>query len=246
MLTAAGSGIIQVNGLLSVGLNGNVEGNSHIFATVHNGGTVAPGLTTSFNQTDAMGTLHVDGEYTQTSAGTLQIQLASLASFDKLAIDGHATIGGTLHASLFGGFTPAVGSAFQVLTATGGISGSFTLDFPTFGTINGPRWILVYSNSDVVLKLVNLPSGDYNSDGLVDAADYVVWRKSLGQTGLDLSADGNHNHQVDPGDFDVWRAHFGQAVGSGSVANAAIPEPTTLVLLMFVAPGWCLRRGRAA
>jgi T5SS/PEP-CTERM-associated repeat protein len=248
MLTAGDSGIIQANGLLSVGLNGNVEGNSHIVATVRNGGTVAPGLTTSFNPTDAMGTLHVDGEYTQTAAGTLQIQLASLTSFDKLAIDGHATIAGTLHASLFGGFTPAVGSAFQVLTATGGISGRFTLDFPTFGTLNGPRWVLFYSNSDVVLKLVNLPSGDYNGDGVVDAADYVVWRKSLGQTGLALPADGNHDHQVDQGDFDVWRAHFGQAVGSGSDidANGTLPEPTALALLLMAAAHSFFHRRRAS
>ena len=71
-------------------------------------------------------------------------------------------------------------------------------------------------------------AGDYNRDGNVDAADYVVWRKTDG------SAAG----------YNTWRTHFGQTGGSGSgaSANAAVPEPTTLVLLMFVAAGWCFSR----
>jgi hypothetical protein len=85
-----------------------------------------------------------------------------------------------------------------------------------------------------------LPSaamGDFNADGVVNAADYAVWRKTFGQTGAGLAADGNGNHQVDSGDFDVWRAHFGQIVdgggGSGSASQPAVPEPGPLVLLML-------------
>jgi hypothetical protein len=94
---------------------------------------------------------------------------------------------------------------------------------------------------------VGLP-GDFNGDGVVDAADYVVWRDTLGETGTGLAADGNGNNQIDAGDFDVWRANFGQTAGSGAgaTANAAVPEPSTLLLLTFAAAGWCLCRGRAA
>jgi hypothetical protein len=63
--------------------------------------------------------------------------------------------------------------------------------------------------------------GDYNYDGVVDAADYVVWRKTgiNGQQG-----------------YDVWRSHFGQTAGSGAraIANAAVPEPATWLLLFIV------------
>ena len=81
---------------------------------------------------------------------------------------------------------------------------------------------------------VGLP-GDFNSNGVVDAADYVVWRKGLGTT-------------YTQNDYNVWRAHFGQAAGSGSVATAttAVPEPSTFVGLMFAVFGWCLVRGPAA
>jgi probable HAF family extracellular repeat protein len=77
--------------------------------------------------------------------------------------------------------------------------------------------------------------GDFNGNGAVDAADYVVWRKGLGTT-------------YTQADYDVWRAHFGQTAGSGSGANAnaAVPEPITLVLLMFAVASWCIRRVRAA
>jgi hypothetical protein len=90
-------------------------------------------------------------------------------------------------------------------------------------------------------------AGDYDRDGAVDAADYVFWRKTLNPNSSGL-ADGNHNNQVDAGDYDIWRTHFGQTTGSGSnsLVNAAVPEPTTLVLLMFTAGGCCLRRRRAA
>ena len=37
----------------------------------------------------------------------------------------------------------------------------------------------------------NVLPGDYNSDHYVNAADYVVWRDSLGKTGVNLTADGN-------------------------------------------------------
>lgn len=80
-------------------------------------------------------------------------------------------------------------------------------------------------------------TGDYNFDEIVDAADYVVWRKTDGtQTG-----------------YDTWRANFGKTLGngnggsgSGSSTNTAVPEPATSVPLMFAAAGWCLRRRRAA
>ena len=42
----------------------------------------------------------------------------------------------------------------------------------------------------MVLRVAALLDGDYNVDGVVDAADYVVWRDSLDETGRGLAADG--------------------------------------------------------
>jgi hypothetical protein len=89
-------------------------------------------------------------------------------------------------------------------------------------------------------------AGDYNHNGVVDAADYVLWRATLGQSGAALAADGNNNGMIDTGDYDVWKSNFGNHSGSAAGANAAVPEPATLVLLTFAAAGWCFRRRRAA
>ena len=67
--------------------------------------------------------------------------------------------------------------------------------------------------------------GDYNRDGTVDAADYVVWRNGLGTT-------------YTQADYDVWRANFGQTIGSGGALpsadplSIAVPEPVAWVMLL--------------
>jgi pimeloyl-ACP methyl ester carboxylesterase len=77
--------------------------------------------------------------------------------------------------------------------------------------------------------------GDFSGDGIVDAADYVVWRKGLG-------TDYTHN------DYDLWRAHFGEIGGGGSALpsaeplSAAVPEPATLTLLVATIVVYYARR----
>ena len=51
------------------------------------------------------------------------------------------------------------------------------------------------------------PPGDFNQDGVVDAADYVVWRKSPSTFG------------GDPNGYNTWRTNFGATVtGAAAVA----------------------------
>jgi hypothetical protein len=76
--------------------------------------------------------------------------------------------------------------------------------------------------------VAELPPGDFNQDGTVDAADYVVWRKTDGtQTG-----------------YDTWRANFGTSLLAGSGAAipsaeplSAVPEPSTLMIACIAAIG---------
>ena len=83
------------------------------------------------------------------------------------------------------------------------------------------------------------PTGDYNGNHLVDAADYAIWRKTLNQTGVPLGsgADGNANGTIDSGDYTFWRQRFGNtaaasAAGGYAVANA-VPEPAAMTLLLM-------------
>ena len=75
------------------------------------------------------------------------------------------------------------------------------------------------------ISLILLLTGDYNQDGTVDAADYSVWRDSLGTTGDFLAADGNGNGAIDAGDYDVWNSTFGHHVDSGAGARQIQRSP---------------------
>jgi hypothetical protein len=63
--------------------------------------------------------------------------------------------------------------------------------------------------------------GDYNHNGLVDAADYVLWRKGKG-TSTDFRGDGDNSGYVDSADYTYWRARFGNVLATGSALSDAV------------------------
>jgi hypothetical protein len=109
-----------------------------------------------------------------------------------------------------------------------------------------PAQIRALLNDQDILLLNELPlfpwsnvmpiAGDYNRNGRVDAADYVLWRKTRGQGGAGLAADGDQSGVVDAGDYVFWRTRFGRrAAGGGAVVDfAQVPEPNSLLLLVGI------------
>jgi hypothetical protein len=105
---------------------------------------------------------------------------------------------------------------------------------------------------DAAATVELFPPGDYNRDGTVDAADYILWRKTLGQSvAYGFGADGDASGTIDDGDYTVWRAHFGQTAGSGAAADGsasgAVPEPTSgpmlllgMLVILFSTPRDCV------
>ena len=82
---------------------------------------------------------------------------------------------------------------------------------------------LASTSTDNTVIFSSLPLGDYNQDGTVNAADYTVWRNTLGTTGLEpyAGADGSGNGEIDEADYEVWKANFGAvATGAGGAAFA--------------------------
>ena len=186
------------------------------------GGTLTPG------DTAVAGLTTVSGTYTQQSGATLAIELGGTATsqFDRLSIGGTASLAGTLTVSLISGFVPAAGNSFQILSSIGR-SGTFaTQNLPTL-TNSDLEWLVNYGptlGATSLLLSVGL-KGDYNRNGVVDAVDYVAWRKSGGT----------------PAQYDVWRSHFGvsslEQNGSGSsiATPSAVPEPSALALFAVAA-----------
>ncbi len=123
--------------------------------------------------------------------------------------------GGTLNLSDLGGLTLGTHTLINYSSLSGSVAnlslGSNPITF---------SYKLVDTGTAINLQ-VTIP-GDFNADGTVDSADYVVWRHDLGTI-------------YTQGDYDLWRSHFGQVAGSGSslAANTSIPEPATLVYVLI-------------
>jgi hypothetical protein len=85
--------------------------------------------------------------------------------------------------------------------------------------------------------------GDYNDDGVVNVADYTVWRDNLGSNNT-LPNDQTPGTVMQV-DYDVWKTNFGQS-NSGAVTDTAVPEPGALAIAAVVlAIGWTGTRGRS-
>ncbi|MEM1028481.1 MAG: PEP-CTERM sorting domain-containing protein [Planctomycetota bacterium] len=88
-------------------------------------------------------------------------------------------------------------------------------------------------------------TGDYNGNGLVDAADYTIWADTFGST-LDLAADGNGNGVVDAADYTIWADNFGSTLSDNFTSLAPVPEPgTSALVLSGLMWGLSRRRSRA-
>ncbi len=200
------------------------------FDLVNNGGTLAPGNST--------GHTLIDGDYDQNATSTLEIEIAALADFDTVSVTGAANLNGLLNVILDSGFTLSSGDSFEILTAgsltnsgialaSGGDNDLFTLDVDT-GT--GIVTLLPASSG---------LTGDYNEDGVIDAADYTVWRDNFGETIPNDPTGG----VATEADYDYWKAHFGESAGSGSLPNsAAVPEPSSVMLVLLGFATLVLRR----
>lgn len=105
------------------------------------------------------------------------------------------------------------------------------------------NWSASGSGGGFAYQRSKTPTGDYNDDGVVDAADYTIWRDTLGQSVATPGdgADGNLSGMIDAGDYAFWRAVYGEVMNTvdlGSGAGAAVgltsrgattlPEPTSL------------------
>jgi fibronectin-binding autotransporter adhesin len=179
---------------------------------VNQGGTLAPG--------SSPGITTVNGNYIQEAAATLQIEIGGTAStqFDQLHISGALALDGTLNVSLISPFSPAAGDSYDILD-WGSRTGTFaTFVLPTLA--NGLVWNTSQLYTTGVLAVIVT---DFNNDGQVDAADYVLWRKTPNAFG------------GDPAGYNAWRASFGESTAgtAAAIANqAVVPEPSTAALLI--------------
>jgi hypothetical protein len=160
------------------------------------------------------------------ATNVLNVELGGIArgrQYDAVVASGALSLGGSLQVSLINGFTPAAGNSFDIFDWDN-LSGTFsTLLLPALSSSLSWDTSQLHTTGFLTVVSRSLP-GDYNQNGSVDAADYVVWRNGLGTI-------------YSQADYDVWRTHFGQTAGSGAGTesaslNATVPESSTLLLLL--------------
>jgi fibronectin-binding autotransporter adhesin len=244
------SGSASGTGAVSIGSNGTLGGKGSVdgLVTVNNFGIVAPGNPGVNNGID---TLTLKGGLTVLEGGNLNFDLGAPGTNDKIDL---------LSSTLILPATSLPSTAFVNLTDVGGLAvGTYTLiDYGTNdpgGSLSnvavvGPGGFnySLFDNAGattielhVTTPVVGLP-GDFNSDGKVDAGDYVTWRKNNG-TNNALANDGGLGTPIGPGHYDLWRANFGNPPGAGSgLGGAAVPEPSTIALVLIGLTALAFRR----
>ena len=96
----------------------------------------------------------------------------------------------------------------------------------------------VHIDNSLIEVLSHFLAGDYNDNGIVDAADYTVWLQSIGgQAGtLPNDIDGGPIGQAQ---YATWKSNFGNAIGN--TTKTVVPEPWSFVLLVISYMLFCIR-----
>jgi hypothetical protein len=127
-----------------------------------------------------------------------------------------------------------LGNAFNTSVFGAGNNGDLQFTFGRTGSTTVTGTVTYVSGPGGVL-------GDYNNNGTVDAADYVLWRN-----GGPLQNEGATPGNVTPDDYTFWRSRFGAIAGSGTGAVAAVPEPGVSWIPALLAAAALLGRRRHA
>jgi hypothetical protein len=113
------------------------------------------------------------------------------------------------HALLAG--SPAINLGSNLLSFTNDERGS------PYGRTSG-------GTTDIGAFEVQQGTGDYNGNNVVDASDFVLWRKTQGSTVPQYSgADGSGNGTIDAADYELWRGNFGAIISAASASVEVSP-----------------------
>ncbi|MGH7086055.1 MAG: autotransporter domain-containing protein, partial [Acetobacteraceae bacterium] len=142
-----------LGGSVTVDAGGMLEGHGTIGGSVSNAGAVAPG--------GSIGILTVNGNYVQSTAGSLNIEVTPSAvpgtGYDQLQVHGAASLAGALHVLVDAG-TYTLGTRYDFVHAAQGVSGSFgqVTENPAFAGYITP--VVSYGASDAFLTLDPTPA----------------------------------------------------------------------------------------
>ncbi len=232
--------------LTNDGVIASAEGTNNIHGAITNNGTVVVASESvavfNDNYTDAGTTTILPrgnalflSNLTFTSASLVSLALGAEDGSSQIQVSGAATLAGSLSLNIDPSFTPTTSQSIELIHADGGVTGEFIP--PIFPNVEGVQYGLVYGPNGLILDVQvgqsTLLDGDYNSDGVVDAADYTVLRDGFGVSFFQQ-------------DYDIWRANYGRTSGEVIAAPQSAPSPSSLACLLAASVTLLGRRRRAA
>jgi hypothetical protein len=256
-----GTSLTTSGATLSVSSGATLGGSGYVLGpvTLAAGGNLSPSAPGATTPLGSIGTFHL-------GAGTLTANGNTTTTVSALKVDLNTTVANGDTSDLIDAsgatvnFVTNTNKAKVDLNNAGTMTGG-TYTFLKYGTLSTfanlslgttPTGFLAKLVNDTTNKQVQVQVeflGDFNNDNVVDASDYVVWRKNLGlASGASFTqGDANNDGAVTQADYDVWRANFGKSItvapGSG-LGTQAVPEPATVGLLLAAAAFGVFRRRR--
>jgi T5SS/PEP-CTERM-associated repeat protein len=251
-----GGTTLELNGALLVN-NGTISGTVNVnygslakgtgaygIVNVGQGGAYAPGNSPGIVTAAAVS---LDNATVSSGAPQLQIELGGTmpgTQYDQLHVTGPLSLGGTLSVSLVGGFRPHAGDTFDILD-WGALSGSFgALQLPSLNS--RIVWDASQLYTTGTLSVQNtFYAGDVNRDSHVDVADVSALMTALSDLSkyqstnslttaqLSLVADLTDDNVVTNVDLQGLIILLANGGGSGGGSLTAVPEPSSLALIML-------------
>jgi hypothetical protein len=202
--------------------------------------TVDPATGQAALKNDSPFTINVDGYSVYSDSGSLtpatwnSLDDQNVAGWEQAPPAPNANALAELKADGALTLQPNTGFSLGQLFKTTGATQDLRLEFLQAGMDNPSIGAVVYGPFTVPPQPGVGVTGDFNNNGTVDAADYVLWRNG-GPLQNDPTAG------VQPEDYNTWRANFGRtAAGASALGASAVPEPTSVAMLLAVAcaAGW--------
>ncbi len=183
-----------------------------------------------------------DGDLNLAGTSVLELEIFGPtpgSEYDRIRNINDVAIEGVLRL-IFDGYTPTAGMTFDFLDFV-----NFVSDFneaTQLEVIGFDAAMLDFSNfttTGEVQVVVPVLRGDFNGDGVVNLADYTVWRDSRGASGIGLAADGDRSGVIDANDYTIWKSNFGNAVSAllETTTDAAVPEPNARLPILIALLG---------
>ncbi|QDU56695.1 autotransporter-associated beta strand repeat-containing protein [Aeoliella mucimassa] len=204
--------------------------------------TVPTTFTTEANRLNVYDELNLIGD-----DSVLNMRIGSASSYDIVQVYGNLAADGTLNVGSVGDVVEGVAGDIFPILGFETFSGAFdTVNLPALAA--GLAWDasnLFITGELSIIAAAGLP-GDFNNDGMVDLADYTVWRDNLGADESVLPVGtGDNSSVVDAGDYLLWKNSFGATLSTLSAADSSVvPEPASIAMLATLLLGVVYARAR--